>query len=205
MIPLEFILTSLLIIMLPGTGVVYTVQLGLTGSKYHGIAAALGCTLGIVPHLGFSFFGLSTIIHFSAQLFRIIRFLGVSYLLYLAWQTWDSAKKPLDFEQRPEQKNSNYGQVIIKAIGLNLLNPNLTVFFLSFLPQFLGQESQNQIVSLAVLSGIFMGLTFLVFTIYALVAQVGTKVLHRRPKISQKIQKGFAILFGVQAIRLMAE
>ncbi len=81
----EFLITSLLIVVAPGTGVIYTLASGLSLGARASVFAALGCTLGIVPHIAASILGLAAIVHASALAFQLLKYAGVAYLLYLAW------------------------------------------------------------------------------------------------------------------------
>ena len=88
MVSTEFLLTSLVVILIPGTGVIYTVSNGLFLGWRASIVAACGCTAGIIPHLTACILGLSAILHMSALAFQTIKFAGVAYLFYLAWSMW---------------------------------------------------------------------------------------------------------------------
>lgn len=86
MISIEFIVTSLVVILIPGTGVIYTVATSIFKGKRAGITAAFGCTMGIVPALLASALGLAALFHTSALAFQILKYMGSVYLMYLAWQ-----------------------------------------------------------------------------------------------------------------------
>src|SRR5262245_16020727 len=88
MITLNFLITSLIVVLIPGTGVVYTVSTGLTMGRRASIFAALGCTAGIVPHLLATVLGLSAVMHTSAIAFQALKYAGAVYLFYLAYATW---------------------------------------------------------------------------------------------------------------------
>src|SRR5262249_40095563 len=133
MISFNFLLTSLIVVLIPGTGVIYTISTGLTRGKCASIFAALGCTAGIVPHLAATILGLSAIMHTSALAFQVLKVAGVAYLFYLAAMIWrDKTAFALDKTQ-----HATAGRLITKAFLLNILNPKLTLFFLAFLPQFI--------------------------------------------------------------------
>lgn len=88
MIALEFLITSLIVVLIPGTGVIYTVSTGLTQGRRASVYAALGCTAGIVPHLLATVLGLAAVMHTSALAFQILKYAGVAYLFYVAYATW---------------------------------------------------------------------------------------------------------------------
>ena len=84
---LEFLLTSLIIVASPGTGAIYTIAAGLTRGAKASLLASFACTLGIVPHLIAAMMGLAALLHASALAFSIVKYAGVAYLLWMAWQT----------------------------------------------------------------------------------------------------------------------
>lgn len=86
MISLQFLMTAFVVVIAPGTGVIYTLALGLGQGRRAALWAAFGCTFGIVPHLAAATLGLAALLHTSALLFNVVKFAGVAYLLYLAWQ-----------------------------------------------------------------------------------------------------------------------
>lgn len=84
MVSVEFLLTSLVVVLMPGTGVIYTVSTGLLSGWRASIAAAMGCTAGIVPHLLASVLGLSAILHMSALAFQVVKFAGNGHVLLIS-------------------------------------------------------------------------------------------------------------------------
>src|SRR5215208_1034782 len=117
MITLNFLLTSLIVVLIPGTGVIYTISTGLTLGKRASIFAALGCTAGIVPHLVAIILGLSAVMHTSALAFQALKYAGVAYLLYLAYATWRDKSA---FAVEKSANASTALRLVIKAILLNL-------------------------------------------------------------------------------------
>src|SRR5260370_28216749 len=85
-VALSFLLPSLIVVASPGTGVLYTLAVALTRGSRASIAAAFGCTLGIVPHMTAAMLGLAAVLHTSAVAFAALKWCGVVYLLYMAWQ-----------------------------------------------------------------------------------------------------------------------
>src|SRR5436309_6849655 len=98
---LSFLLTSLIVVASPGTGVLYTLAVALTQGGRASIAAAFGCTLGIVPHMTAAMLGLAAVLHTSALAFAALKWCGVLYLLYMAWQALRESGA-LAVEARPE-------------------------------------------------------------------------------------------------------
>jgi threonine/homoserine/homoserine lactone efflux protein len=165
-IPLAFLLTSLVVAAIPGTGVFYTVSSSIGGGFRRGVLAAFGCTLGVVPHLLAALLGLSGVMQVGAQVFEVIRYAGVAYLVFMGVSMIrDRRGELLVGGERPSAGPARV--VVRRGILLNLLNPKLTLFFFAFLPQFLGSSSQHHLARLIVLGAIFMLVTFAVFAVYA--------------------------------------
>lgn len=160
---LEFLIVSLLMIASPGTGAAVTIATGLSRGARTAAVAALGCTLGIVPHMLAAVTGLAALLHASALAFDAVKFAGVAYLLYLAWMTWRE-QGVLAIE--PDGAERSDWQVIRHAVLVNLLNPKLSMFFLAFLPQFIAKDDAAPMLAMLQLSAIFMAMTFAVFALY---------------------------------------
>ena len=193
MITLEFLITSLIVVLIPGTGVVFTVSTALLRGRRASIFAAFGCTAGIGPHLLATVLGLAALMHASAVAFQVLKFAGVVYLLYLAYAMWRD-KSAFAVEQAPSE-NTAMG-IIVKSILLNILNPKLTIFFLAFLPQFVEHRASSPLAQLLLLSGVFMGMTFAVFVAYGLLAHVFRRAVIESPRVQSWLRRGFAATFA---------
>jgi threonine/homoserine/homoserine lactone efflux protein len=193
MITLDFLITSLVVVLIPGTGVVFTVSTALSHGRSASFFAALGCTLGIVPHLLATILGLAAVMHTSALAFQALKYAGVAYLLYLTYATWKD-RSAFALEQVPS-KTTAMG-LVIKAFLLNILNPKLTIFFLAFLPQFISQDARSPLAQLLLLSGVFMGTTFAVFILYGLLAHAFRKAVIESPRVQAWLRRGFAATFA---------
>ncbi len=195
----EFLLTALIVVIVPGTGVIYTVSTGLAQRWKASIAAALGCTMGILPHLTASILGLSALLHMSARAFQVLKFAGAFYLLYLAWGMWrDTGSLKLDHAS----KQMNATQIVFRGILINLLNPKLTMFFFAFLPLFISADSISPTRQMIGLSAIFMGMTFVIFALYGILASGISTYLINSPKAIKRMQRSFAIIFAGLAAKL---
>jgi threonine/homoserine/homoserine lactone efflux protein len=199
MINPEFLLTSLVVVLIPGTGVVYTITTGLTLKWRASIAAAIGCTLGIVPHILASILGLSALLNMSAQLFSLLKIAGSMYLLYLAWNMWREAGT---LEINRKTKETSALQIVAKAIAINLLNPKLTIFFFAFLPLFVSNNSVSPTMEMLKLSAVFMGLTFIVFALYGILASGISTYLINSSKAVKRLQQAFAVILAAFAVKL---
>ena len=199
MITTEFLLASLVVVLIPGTGVVYTVTTGLTLKWKASIIAAIGCTLGIVPHILASILGLSALLNMSAQVFSVLKYVGALYLLYLAWNMWREAGT---LEIDKETTETGAAKIIIKAIAINLLNPKLTIFFFAFLPLFVSNGTSSPTLEMIILSVVFMGMTFLVFALYGMLASGVSAYLLSSSKTVKRVQQVFAVALAGFAVKL---
>ncbi len=199
MITPQFLLTSLVIILIPGTGVVYTINTGLLLKWRASIAAAVGCTLGIVPHILASILGLSALLNMSAHIFSIVKIAGSLYLLYLAWNMWREAGT-LEIDKKSAEISGP--QIAAKAIAINLLNPKLTIFFFAFLPLFVSKNSSSPTLEMISLSVIFMVMTFIVFALYGILASGISVYLLNSPKVVKRFQQAFAVILAAFAVKL---
>ncbi|BAS26764.1 LysE family translocator [Limnochorda pilosa] len=199
MLTTQFLLTSLIVVVMPGTGVLYTLSNGMARGGRAGIAAALGCTLGILPHLLASALGLSAIMHVSATVFSVVKYGGSAYLLFLAWQMW---KETGALAIGHESTESSLVKVALRGVALNILNPKLTIFFLAFLPQFITPGVLSATRQLVGLSAVFMLMTLVVFCLYALLAGGARKALSAMPRSIRWIQRSFAVVFAGLAVEL---
>ena len=193
MITLEFLITSLIVVLIPGTGVVFTVSAGLVQGRRASLFASLGCTLGIVPHLLATVLGLAAVMHTSALAFQLLKYAGVAYLLYLAVATWRD--RSAFVVQEGGARRSALG-LTVKAFLLNILNPKLTIFFLAFLPQFVDPAAASPLGQLLLLSGVFMAMTFGVFVVYGLLAHAFRRAVIDSPRVQDWLRRGFSAAFA---------
>jgi threonine/homoserine/homoserine lactone efflux protein len=199
MISAEFLLTSLVVVLIPGTGVLYTVSTGLFLGKRASLFAALGCTLGILPSLLASILGLAAIFHASATAFQIVKFVGVAYLFYLAWSMWRSSS-PMSVQQG--EKNLKWYGIALKGFLINILNPKLSIFFLAFLPQFISPEASQPVMGMFALGAVFMAMTLAVFIVYGVLASAFREYVLRSDSMSVFIQRIFAGTFATLGAKL---
>ena len=196
---IEYLLTCLVVILLPGTGVLYTIAIGLSRGFRLSVAAALGCTFGIVPAALASIVGLAAVLHTSALAYQVIRYAGVVYLFYMAWTIFrDNGPMVID-EKAP---SGSVASTIVSGMLLNVLNPKLSLFFLAFLPQFLPAGTENSTVALINLAFIFMVMTFIVFIGYGACAAFARQHVISRPSVMKWIKRTFAGTFGLLGLKL---
>jgi len=199
---IAFLVTTLVIVATPGTGALYTIAAGLSRGVRAGVVAAVGCTLGIVPHLVATVTGLAAVMHTSAVAFNTIKYAGVVYLVYLAWQTWRD-RTALTVEDGAPRPRSDW-EVIRTAVAINVLNPKLTIFFFAFLPQFVS-GSTAPVPRMLVLSAVFMLATLVVFALYGWAAAAMRRHVLERPRVVQWLRRSFAATYVALAGRLAVE
>jgi len=200
-VSLEFLLTSLIVVLIPGTGVVYTVMTGLSSGRTASVAAAVGCTLGIVPAIAASVAGLAALLHTSALLFQVLKYAGAAYLLYLAWQTLrDTGAMQID--AGAERRPISAWRTIRTGFLINILNPKLSVFFFAFLPQFIDPAAVTPVPQMLGLGAIFMAMTFAVFIVYGFFAAlVGERIL-KSETVMTWMRRTVAVAFAGFGLRL---
>lgn len=198
MMSFEFLMTSLIVVLLPGTGVIYTVSIGLSRGAHASVVAALGCTFGIVPHLCASIFGVAAILHTSAVAFQVFKLVGVVYLAYLAWSMWRESGTI----EIGSAKQSTLSRIALRGFLINILNPKLSIFFLAFLPQFVDGGSSAALAHMVTLGAVFMLMTFIVFVGYGVLADKVRHVMSASPRMVSRIQKVFAGCFVLLGARL---
>jgi threonine/homoserine/homoserine lactone efflux protein len=196
---ISFLLTSLIVIVSPGTGVLYTLAVALTRGSRASVAAAFGCTLGILPHMLAAMLGLAAVLHTSAVAFSALKWCGVSYLLYMAWQTLRE-RGALAVDARIDEKNRR--RVVVTGFLINILNPKLSIFFLAFLPQFIAADEMHPLARMLELSAIFMLMTWVVFVLYGLFAAGVRDRVVSRPNVMTWLRRAFAGGFALLGARL---
>lgn len=197
---LEFLITALVVVLVPGTGVVYTVAVGLGKGRLASVSAAIGCTFGILPSILASVLGLSALLHASALVFQGLKYAGVAYLLYLAWQTLKD-RGPMDLKANGGHEKSPVSIAVTGAL-INILNPKLTVFFLAFLPQFVAHGAAHPVLDMLAMGGVFMAMTLGVFIVYGQFAGlVGQRVLGSE-RVLTWMRRSIAATFAAFGLRL---
>jgi threonine/homoserine/homoserine lactone efflux protein len=196
---LEFWVTALIVTATPGTGVLYTVATGIARGRKASVAAAVGCTLGIVPHLTAAIFGAAALLRTSGVAFEVLRYAGVAYLLYIAVRTLRETGDMVAEKSSPRSAL----RIITSAVLINLLNPKLTLFFFALLPQFVDSAQSGATWKMLELGAVFMAVTLAIFVVYGmLAASVRDRVLSR-PRVTAWLRRVFAGSFAALGARLV--
>lgn len=197
---IDFLLTALVVVIAPGTGVIYTVATGLAHGPRASAAAAAGCTMGILPGALAAILGLAALVHTSALLFQAVKIAGVLYLLYLAWMTLTD-RGPLRFDDNAPTTRGLF-QIARAGFLINVLNPKLSIFFMAFLPQFIDAKAGGVALQMAGLTAVFMAMTLGVFLLYGFFAAQVRDGLRRRPAIMTWVRRTVAGAFAGFGLRL---
>ncbi|MFI9610734.1 LysE family translocator [Streptomyces sp. NPDC052023] len=197
---LAFLLTTLVVVVTPGTGLVYTLSAGLSLGRRASVAAALGCTVAIVPHVLATVTGVAALLHAGATAFQVLKYAGVAYLLYMAWATVRE-KGAIDVGQEGAAPVTA-GRVIVRAVLVNLLNPKVTIFFLAFLPQFVSPAEPHAVPRMLALGGVFMLVTFVLFAALGLLAASVRSQVVSRPRVMTWVRRTFAGSFVALGAKL---
>ena len=196
---IDFLLTSLIVVASPGIGVLFTLAAGLSRGPRASLVAAFGCTLGILPHMAAAIMGLAALLHASALAFQTLKYLGVAYLLYMAWNALQE-RGALKVEREVGPRSA--AQVVTSAILVNILNPKLSIFFFAFLPQFVNAHEPHPLSRMLELSAVFMLLTFVVFVGYGLFAAAIRSHVISRPRVLLWMRRTFAGAFVALGVKL---
>ena len=194
----EFLLTTLIVVATPGTGVLYTLAAGLVRGARASVVAAFGCTLGVVPHMLAAITGLAALLHTSAVAFQVLKYLGVAYLLFMAWSMLRDKSELAAADSAPLPAR----RVIASGVLINLLNPKLTLFFFAFLPQFVSASESHASLKMLGLSAVFMLVTFAVFAVYGVFAATVRRHVISRPRVVAWMRRVFGGTFLALAGRL---
>jgi threonine/homoserine/homoserine lactone efflux protein len=195
-----FLITTLIVVVTPGTGVLYTLVAGLTQGRRASVVAAFACTLGIVPHMAAAIVGLAALLNTSAVAFQTLKLVGVAYLLFMAWRTLQETGA-LNVEAAPAAPRSAR-RIIVSGVLVNLLNPKLSIFFFAFLPQFVQPHASQRLLHMLGLSGVFMLVTFVVFVAYGLFAAGLRRHVVTRPRVLTWMRRTFAGAFVALGAKL---
>src|SRR5438132_1229551 len=198
-VSIDFLVTSLIVVVSPGTGVLYALAAGLSRGARASVVAAFGCTLGIVPHMAAAIMGVAALLHTSAVAFQAFKYLGVAYLLWMAWNTLRE-HGALKVEKEVGARSAL--QVTITAILINILNPKLSIFFLAFLPQFVSADEPHALARMLELSTVFMLMTFVVFVGYGMFAASIRDHVISRPRVLTWMRRSFARAFAALGAKL---
>ena len=195
----SFLITTLIIILIPGTGVVYTVSTGLIRGRKASFFAATGCTAGMIPHLALSVALSSLLMNMSERAFTVLKLIGAMYLIYLGIQMILS-KGTVELDGAGAEEKPS--QVMRKAVLINLLNPKLTLFFFSFLPQYAVGTGDSYLLTVCLMGLAAMLMTWVVFILYGALAGAFSRVAAKTPGRVKLVLRLSGVVFLAFAVNL---
>lgn len=181
---LSFFATAILLTLMPGPDILFVIAQSISQNKKAGIMTSLGLCTGLMIHIAAATLGVSAMIYQSAFAFSIVKYLGVAYLFYLAWQSLKEKEANLTMSN---QKKLNYHLLYKKGILMNILNPKVSLFFLALLPQFVDKSAGNISVQMLILGIIFLVQAFGVFSIISIFSDKISVFLLHKPFIATRI------------------
>ncbi|MFA8341986.1 MAG: LysE family translocator [Rhodothermaceae bacterium] len=165
---LSFITSTALLAIMPGPDNIYVLTESAVNGARNGIAISAGLATGLIIHTTLAASGLSLILANSPTAYQIIKYLGASYLIYLAVQSYLHRKDNVEGETH--QSNRSIGKLFGKGFILNITNPKVSLFFLAFFPQFIDTNSDNLVKQMFLLGAVFMGISFVIFSVIAIIS-----------------------------------
>ncbi|TLP39307.1 LysE family translocator [Arcobacter arenosus] len=195
-----FLIASFLLCLAPGPDNIYVLTQGMTKSKKAAVITTLGLTTGIIVHTTAAAFGISVIFKTSEIAFNIVKYAGVAYLLYLAYQAFKYRNEPLDLSV--QNSSGELKKLYIKGFFMNVLNPKVSIFFLAFLPQFVTPANGNVPMQMITLGLIFMVLTIIVFSSIGIAGNVLSAKLIEKPNIVKYMNIMTSFVLGTLAVKL---
>lgn len=164
-----FISVAIALNVAPGPDVVYILTKTISGGKKIGIASSLGVCTGALFHVVISAIGLSAILYTSAVAFTIVKYIGVTYLLYLAYQAFRSSGLLIEKSEKHKSTETAW-EAFKQGVLIDILNPKVAIFFMAFLPQFVREGHGSTPFQLIMLGGIIILIAIVIEALYVLLA-----------------------------------
>lgn len=204
-----FFVTAILLALTPGPDNIFVVTQAALRGKRAGVAVTVGLCCGVFGHTIAVALGLAAIFQTSVFAFTVLKYLGAAYLVYLAYGAWKAASQiesKRGKEEQAQTKPLKLTRLVGRGAVMSATNPKVSIFFLAFLPQFVDQNLGHVSAQILQLGGLFMGAAFIVFTIFAFLADgLGQKTVGTVQ--GQKVMNRLAALIftGLAAKLLVSE
>lgn len=196
---LLFFTTALLLALAPGPDNIFVLTQAALKGRLVGVVVTLGLCTGLVVHTSAVALGVAALVQTSAMAFDLLKFAGAAYLLWLAWGALRAGAASL--ETAPNRETSLH-RYYLRGILMNITNPKVSIFFLAFLPQFTSPERGHLPLQMAVLGGLFILATLLVFGAISLLAGGLGAWLRRSPRVQQWLNRAAGTIFAILAMKL---
>jgi len=194
-----FLVASALLAVAPGPDIVYVLTRGIAQGRKAGFAAALGFATGCIFHTLLAALGVAALIRSSPLAFDLVRYAGAAYLIWIGIQALRHASS---FALAEGGESKAYWTIFKQSVLGNALNPKVTLFFLSFLPQFVNTEAGNVGAQMLLLGVVFMAVTVVVFGAVAFFSGWIGDWLRRKPAIASRLNVFAGITFIGLGIRV---
>ena len=198
---ISFVFATAILAFSPGPDNIFVLTQSIVNGTKYGIATVLGLMSGCLVHTSLVAFGVSAIIKENESLFFIIKLLGASYLLFLAFKVYKSDAK-IVLSNNNIQKESVF-QLFKKGFIMNVLNPKVALFFLAFFPQFLFSKTISNVIQFYTLGALFIAISFLVFSLIAILAGSISTYIKEHTKVGVYLKWGQIIVFTFIAIMIL--
>ena len=199
---LVFIITSIIIIVVPGQDMVLVLSRSLALGKKAGVMTALGVSVGLMGHTVLAALGLGALLLASQWLFDLIKLIGAAYLIYIGYQLLFSQSVQLG--QKTLQQLS-YKKMFLQGALSDIMNVKIVVFYFAYLPQFVLLEAGNASLQLLILGSVFAGLTFLIKASVGFLAGSLSLYLSTKPVILQRINQCSGLIIIALGLQLASE
>ncbi len=191
----SFILTTLLLNITPGPDMIYVSTRSIQYGIRCGIISALGIAVGYCVHISAAVLGLSVILAKSALAFDIVKYAGAAYLFYLGMKSILS-KKTDNFTSLNEVEKSSMTEIFIQGVITSIFNPKVAIFFLSFLPQFIDENSVNATLQILILGICFIiSATFVNILVATFTGKTGALLKREKIRAVQERVTGLVFIF----------
>lgn len=197
---LLFIGTSILLILVPGPDIIFTLTQGMSNGRRAGISTALGLSLGNIIHTLAAIFGLSLILKTSAIAFTVFKLFGAAYLFYLTYKAIKHRKDPIEMNT---ENTSNAKGLFLRGFLMNVLNPKVAIFFLTFLPQFVNYQGGNVPLQLSILGLIFILLAAIIFSLFGYFSGIIRERFIANPQFNEYMNVAAAMIFVGLGVKLL--
>jgi threonine/homoserine/homoserine lactone efflux protein len=194
-----FLVAAAVLTIAPGPDIVYVLTRGVTQGRRAGIAAALGFATGCLFHTALAVLGVAALIRSSELAFNAVRWAGAAYLVWIGVQ---ALRHRASFSLAGGGDAGALLAVYRQSVIGNALNPKVTLFFLSFLPQFVNEEAGSVGVQMAVLGVVFMAVTIVVFGAVALFSGWIGERLRASPAITSRLNLFAGLAFIGLGVRV---
>jgi threonine/homoserine/homoserine lactone efflux protein len=198
---LAFTAAALVLALTPGPDMTLFMSKTLTQGRRAGLAAVLGATCGLILHTVLAAIGVSALLSASTLAFTVLKIVGSMYLIWLAVQAVRNGSSLA--LQAASAKRQPFLRVWLQALGINILNPKIVLFFVTFLPQFVSASDPNATGKLMFLGFYFVALGMPICTAMVLCASAFARFLKNSPKFMRAFDWAFAGIMGTFALKLL--